>query len=51
MRTLVTVATNIFNRLTVGKVEIDIVPVSMGIFDFFTEVFNEKDSTFHMTFV
>ena len=47
-----TLATYIFHRLKLGKEEMDIFSVSMGIFGKkITEVFIEKSSSFHMTFV
>ena len=40
------------HRLIMGKEEIDIFSVLLGIFGFFfTEMFIEYSSTFHMTFV
>ena len=45
-------ATHSFNRLTMGKEEIDNFFCLFGdIWIFFTEMFIEQSSTFHMTFV
>ena len=51
IRTLVTLATYNFQRLIMGKVVSDNLQESLGIFDFFTEMFIELYSTFHKTFV
>ena len=52
IRTLVAMATYSSHRLIMGKEEIDNFSVSLGIFGFFfTEMFIEKSSMFHMTFV
>ena len=49
---MVAMATYIFHRVIVGKVKIDMFSVSMGIFGiYFTDMFIEKSSTFHMAFV
>ena len=41
IRTLVAMATYISHRLIMGKVEIEISAKSLGIFDFFAEIFIE----------
>ena len=52
IRTLVAMAIYSSHRLTMGKEEIVIFSVSLGIFGFFfTEIFIKYSSTFHMTFV
>ena len=52
IRTLVAMATFSSHRLIMGKEEIDNFSVLLGIFGiFFTEMFIEQSSTFHMTFV
>ena len=52
IRTLVAMATYSSNRLIMGKEEIDIFFCLIGdIWIFFTEMFIEKSSMFHATFV
>ena len=55
IRTLVPMATYVFHRLIMGKVEMNIYfSVPMGIFNlelFYTEMFIEQYSAFHMNFV
>ena len=44
-------ATKSFHRRIIGKWKLTIFAKSLGIFDFFTEMFNEKSFMFHGTFV
>ena len=51
IRTLVAMVTYSFHRLIMEKWKLAVSVVSLGIFDFFKEIFIEKSSIFPMTFV